>query len=395
MNWKKAPLALLLVVMLIFAVTPVMAVPKASGEKGAEVKEAAPVLETTAQSAILIDANSNKVLFEKEPDKELPMASVTKLMTLLLAVEAVENGQLKLTDKITASENAWGMGGSQIYLEPGEEFSAEEMLIAIAVGSANDASVAMAEQLGGSEQSFVDMMNQRAKDLGLKHTKFTNCTGLPAEGHYTSAADMAAIIKECIKHPLFMKISSIYEYDLRNGDFKLWNTNKLLKWYTGVDCGKTGWTNQAQYCLASSCEREGLRLVAVVLGTAEPRSHFRETIKLFNYGYAKYKALTMAEKGQVIKNLAVGKGVLDNVDAIVANRVSVIVPRNQDKGHTVQIEAPDKITAPVYKGQVLGQYIVYKDGQEVYSEPLVAASNIKKASLGLQLSKTLRQILKM
>lgn len=378
---------------LVLIVTPALASPAVT-KKAADKSEPAkkPALETTAESAVLMEAHSGRILYAKEPDKELPMASVTKLMTLLLATEAVETGKVKLSDKVTVSENAWGMGGSQIYLEPGEEMSMEEMLISVAVGSANDASVAVAEHISGSEEAFIDMMNERAKQLGLKHTHFVNPTGLPAEGHFTSARDMAIIMRECLKSTLFRKVSSIYEYDLRGGEFKLWNTNKLLKWYPGVDSGKTGWTNDAKYCLASSCERDGLRLITVVLGTPEVRSHFRESIKLYNYGYARYKAINMAKEGQTVRTIPVGKGVTDKIELVTAEKVSVVVPKGEDKGYEGKVEAPGQVSAPVAKGQRIGDYVVVKDGREVMRVPLVAKCEVKKASLITQMNRAFTKL---
>ncbi|HBV96889.1 MAG: D-Ala-D-Ala carboxypeptidase [Peptococcaceae bacterium BICA1-7] len=351
------------------------------------------LLETTAESAVLIAPDSGEVLFSKNPDQPLPMASVTKIMTLLLAVEAVEQGKARLEDKVVTSENAWGMGGSQIYLEPGEEFSFKEMLISVAVGSANDASVALAEQVEGSEEAFVQKMNERAKQLGCTATNFVNPTGLPAQGHHTSALDLARIMTECIKHPLFMQISGIYEYDLRGGDFKLWNTNKLLKWYNGVDAGKTGWTNEAKYCLASTCERDKLRLIAVVLGTPEPKSHFRESIKLFNYGFARYKSVYIEDSGKVVKVLPVEKGVQEKVGLLTSAKVSVIVKKGEEKGYQGRVETPERIAAPVKKGQKIGDYIVTRDNREVLRVPLVAENNIPKRSFVQQLNKTLRGVM--
>ncbi|HHW42932.1 MAG TPA: D-alanyl-D-alanine carboxypeptidase [Desulfotomaculum sp.] len=382
---KKILVPLFVLLMLLTRAMPAWPAPE--NEKGTPAG-----MDTTAESAVLMEAQSGQVLWSKNPDKELPMASVTKIMTLLLAVEAVEQGKVSLKDRVVASENAWEMGGSQIYLEPGEEFSFEEMLIAVAVGSANDASVAVAEHLMGSEEAFVEAMNQRAKKLGLQHTRFVNSTGLPARGHYTSARDMAAIMRECLKYPLFRRISSIYEYDLRGGKFKLWNTNKLLKWYEGVDAGKTGWTNEAKYCLASSAERDGLRLIAVVLGTPEPRSHFRESIKLYKYGFARYKVLNLMPAGATVKSLPVSKGVSNRVDAVTAGRVSVVVPKGEDKGFTTRVELPERVTAPVAKGQPLGYCVVLKNNQEVQRVPLVAGSEVKKASLVQQINKVFTRL---
>lgn len=391
MIWKKV-VALAIVLAVLF--TPggafTLAAPEAPEKEATRDKSAKTALETTAESAVIMEAHTGQVLFAKEQDKELPMASVTKIMTLLLAVEAVEKGKFKLTDRVVASENAWEMGGSQIYLEPGEEMSLEEILLAVAVGSANDASVALAEHIAGTEEVFVQAMNQRVKELGLKHTHFANCTGLPASGHYTSAYDMAVILKECLKYPLFKKLSSVYEYDLRGGKFKLWNTNKLLKWYPVVDAGKTGWTNEAKYCLASSGEKDGLRLIVVVLGTPEPKSHFRESIKLYKYGFARYKALIMAEKGAHVKSVKVSKGTVNQVEAITADRVAVVAPKGEERGFTTRLELPEQVTAPVAKGQRLGVYKVFKNGQEVQSVPLVAGHDVPKAALWQQIYKVFR-----
>ena len=360
-----------------------------------EQSTSASLLETTAESAILLDYHSGQVMFSKDPDKKLPMASVTKLMTMLLACEAEAKGQVKLTDVITASEHACSMGGSQIYLEPGEQLTFEEIMISIATGSANDSSVAVGEHLAGSEEAFVQMMNDRAKELGLNNTHFVNPTGLPAENHYTSATDMAVIMREALKYPLFRKISGIYEYDLRGGEFKLWNTNKLLKWYEGCDAGKTGWTNDSKYCLAASAERDNLRLISVVLGTPEPKSHFRETMKLFNYGFARYQAVVLAKEGQKINTVPVDKGMVDTIDVVAAEQVSVVVPRGGDKGIKGEVKMDSRLVAPVTKGQVVGTYTVIKDNQELMSVDVVAAADVAKASPFQLMGKVINRVFNM
>lgn len=384
---RKAVIIFLLMTMLACCtvVLPAFAASEKNGENKAE-------LETTAESAVLMDYLTGKVLYAKQPHKELPMASVTKLMTLLLTVEAIEEGKIKLSETIVASENAAGMGGSQIYLEPGEEMTVEDMLIAIAVGSANDACVAMAEKIAGSEEAFVEMMNKKAQQLGLKNTHFANPTGLPEDNHYTSAYDMAIILRENLKHPLFRKVSAIYEYDLRGGEFKLWNTNKLLKWYPGTDAGKTGWTTEAKYCLASAAKRDGLRLIAVVLGTPEPKSHFRETIKLFNYGFARYQLVNLADAGTRVKRLPVNKGTVDEVGVVTAEQAGVVVPKGKGSGIKGKVNLPGEVTAPVKKGQVLGSYVVLKDGKEVLQVPLVAEYAVPKASVFKQMYKVLNKV---
>ncbi|MCL6638748.1 MAG: D-alanyl-D-alanine carboxypeptidase [Firmicutes bacterium] len=346
-------------------------------------------LETTAASAILCESMTGKVLWEKDSHKRLPMASVTKLMTLLLAVEAVEKGNFRLEDRVVASENAWEMGGSQIYLEPGEEMSLWEMLLAVGLQSANDASVAVAEHIAGSEEAFVRAMNDKAKELGLTDTHFVNCHGLPAEDHYTSARDMAVILREGLQYPLFRKITAMKEYDLRGGAFKLWNTNKLLWWYDGADAGKTGWTEEAKYCLASSAERDGLRLICVVLGVAEPKGHFNESTKIYNYGFARYKAVNLAEKGEKVGELKVGKGQSASVDVITAGKVGVVVPRGEDKGFSTKLELPRQIDAPVRVGQEVGSYVVLKNDQEVLRAKLIAGESVPRATFFTQMKRVM------
>lgn len=386
---KMVRLIFVSMLLFIFLSSQAFAAPKPAKKTG-ENKD---LLETTAESAVLMAADSGEILYSKNPDKALPMASVTKLMTLLLAVEGVEHGKVKMEDRVSASENAWGMGGSQIYLEPGEEFSYKEMLIAVAVGSANDASVAIAEHLEGSEEAFVARMNERAIQIGCKSTNFANSTGLPAEGHHSSAIDLALILRECIKHPLFMKVSGIYEYDLRGGEFKLWSTNKLLKWYRGVDAGKTGWTNEAKYCLASTCERDKLRLISVVMATPEPKSHFRESIKLYNYGFARYKAVFLEDGGKLVKTVMVDRGEVDDVGLFTENKVVVTVRKGEEKGYVGRLEAPERVMAPVKRGQKLGDYVVTRNNSEVMRVPLIADKDIDRRSFVQQLNKTLRGII--
>lgn len=391
----KRRLVFVLALALIFSMTmgqAAWAVQEAAKEK-IPPKGAGPAgLETTAEAAVLLEPLTDKIVYEKEKDKQLPMASVTKLMTLLLATDAVEKGNFKLADNVVVSENAWEMGGSQIYLEIGEEMSLNDMLLAIGLQSANDACVAVAEHISGSEEAFVEAMNERVKSLGLKNTNFVNCHGLTEDNHYTSAYDLAQILKEGLKNPLFRKITAMKEYDLRGGAFKLWNTNKLLWWYDGADAGKTGWTEAAKYCLASSAERNGLRFVCVVLGTEQVKSHFSESMKIFDYGFARYKSVNFAEQGAGVGHLRVSKGQSDEVEVLTADRVGVMVPKGEEKGFEPKVELPDSINAPVQKGQEVGSYVVTKNGQEVLRVKLVAAEDIQKASLLQQMRKILDSV---
>jgi serine-type D-Ala-D-Ala carboxypeptidase (penicillin-binding protein 5/6) len=349
-------------------------------------------LETEAVSAILMDAESGKILYEKEPNKELAPASVTKLMTLLVAADAVESGRVKLTDKVTASENACKLGGSQIYLEPGETFSLEEMLISIAVGSANDSCVAVAEHISGTHEAFVAEMNKKAQDLGCKNTHFANSYGLPAEGHYTSAYDLALMGREALKYPLVRKLTSMKEYDLRDGKFKLWNTNKLLWWYQGADGFKTGWTNEAKYCLASTVERDGLRLIAVVMGVPQVRGHFAESMKIYNYGFAKYAHKTFAPAGQKQGVVQVRKGGESDVIAVTEKVLGVTVEKGKDKNIWAETKLNPDIEAPVKAGQKVGEIVLYRDNEILSTVNLVAEKAIGKAGVGQQMTRTLRGV---
>lgn len=384
-------LSLLVTVTMFLAILPVAGAEQHQVDTTSD-KE---LIKITARSAILLDYHSGQVMFSKNPDKNLPMASVTKLMTMLLACKAEAKGQVNLSDIIITSEHAAGMGGSQIYLEPGEELSFREMIIAIDTGSANDASVAVAEHLAGSAEAFIHMMNDQAKELGLENTNFVNTTGLPADNHYSSAADLAEILRQVLKYPLFRKVSSIYEYDLRDGEFKLWNTNKLLKWYPGCDAGKTGWTNEAKYCLAASAERDNLRLIAVVLSTSEPKSHFKEVIKLFNYGFARYQAVMLAKEAQKIKSVPVEKGTIGNTTVVASEKIAVVVPRGEDKGITGKVKLPTILKAPVKKGQVVGTYQVMQHGKVLTQVDLVATADIPKASPFQLMGRVLHEIFSM
>ncbi|MFA6808534.1 MAG: D-alanyl-D-alanine carboxypeptidase family protein [Eubacteriales bacterium] len=336
-------------------------------------------INTSAESAILMEASTGKILFSKEANKELPPASVTKLMTLLIATEAVENGRVKLTDIVTASENASSLGGSQIYLEPGEKLSLEEMLISIAAGSANDACVAVAELISGTHEEFVDEMNLKAKELELKNTHFVNSYGLPAEGHYTSAYDLAIIGKEALKHPLITKLTSIQEYDLRGGDFKLWNTNKLLWWYEGTDGFKTGWTQEAKYCLASTVERDGLRLICVVMGVPEVRGHFVESMKMLNYGFAKYSYKEFSPAGSKQGEVPVQKGMDLKVETVAEKPIAICMEKGKEKQYWIEINLDGNVKAPVIKGQKLGEAIVYSNKEEQTRINLVSNKEVPKA----------------
>mgnify|MGYP000594880896 CR=1 FL=1 len=337
-------------------------------------------LETIAQSAVLMDGNGT-VLFEKDSHKRLPPASVTKSMTLLLAVEAVEQGRVSLTDRVSITENAWHQGGSQIWLEPGEQMTLHELMIAMAVVSANDAAVAVMEHIYGSQAAAVEAMNQRSTALGLKDTHFANVNGLPTPDHYMSAFDTALIAKEAVKHPFYMELCSIKEYWLRDGKNWLVNTNKLLWWYKGADGLKTGWTQEAQYCFAGTAKRDGLRLISVVFATPDPRSHLRESMKLLDWGFANFSAMPIINSGTVVERVKVSKGMEKELQLVASEDLTLLLSKGENKNLQKQVVADSTITAPIAQGQKCGELLVLRDGKEIGKVDLVAEKNIEKASL--------------
>lgn len=348
-------------------------------------------LDLESKSAVLIEATTGQVIYEKNAHEKRPPASVTKLMTLLVAIEAIKEGRGNYEDVVVASENAWRMGGSQIWLEPGEEMTLKELLIAIAVGSANDACVAVAEHLYGTHEAFVEKMNEKAKELGLKNTNFVNAYGLPAENHYTSAYDTAIIGREALKHKEILQLTSIKHYRLREDTSKytqLDNTNKLLWWYKGVDGFKTGWTGEdSGFCLASTAERDGLRLIAVVLGAPQRNGNFRDSMILFNHGFATIMFKEFLKEGQEVGQVKVGKGEKDFVTAVTVERIGVVLPKGKDEGVTSKVELLPMVTAPVKEGQVIGKVTVYKENEPLKEFDLLAKESVERGSIWRQFKK--------
>lgn len=350
----------------------------------------ADTVDVKGEAYVLMDADSGKVLLAKNESKRLPPASMTKLMTLILAAQDLNEGKASLQDKVVASENAWKMGGSQIYLEPGEEMTMEEMLIAIAVGSANDACVAVAEHLEGSHEAFVERMNRTAKNLGLKNTHFVNAYGLPAENHYSSAYDMAVMARHALQYPKILEYSSIKEYHLRQGEFELFNTNKLLWWYQGADGFKTGWTNEAKYCLTSTAKRDGLRLIAVTFASPETRGHFRDCMQLFNFGFARYAYKTFFTRDSVVGVVKVGKGIQDSVEAVAEEDAGSICLKGEEKSLTYKKYLPAYLDAPINEGQKIGEISVYQGDILQKKVNLVAAHQVGRGGIFKEIVKMLQ-----
>ena len=341
-------------------------------------------VDITAPSAILMEKSTGEVLFEQDSHAVYEPASVTKVMTLLLVMEAIDAGQLSWDDIITASPYACSMGGSQIWLKEGEQLTVREMVKAVAVASANDCAVALAEAVAGSESVFVQRMNERAKELGMESTVFCNCTGLPAEGHVSSAYDIALMSRELIlNHPQLREFTTIWMDTLREGQFQLTNTNRLIYSYPGATGLKTGSTDSALYCLSATAERDGMELIAVVMHAATSSDRFDSAAALLNYGFANY-ALTQVYPDQVLPPIAVLLGEQDTVQPELARDCTILTQQSQSASITTQIHLPQEVSAPVEEGQKLGEMVVYLDGKEHETVDLVASSSVARlTTLGI------------
>lgn len=365
-------------------------------DAGTEVSSDETLLAENSKSAILIDADTGTVIFEKKSHEKLPPASITKIMTMLLTMEAIDKGKLKLSDKVTASEYASSMGGSQIFLEPGEQMTVEELLKGVAMASGNDASVALAEKIGGTEKNFVKMMNDRAKELGLQDTHFENCNGLPVDNHYSSAHDIAMISRELLKYEGITKYTGSYQDYLRQDTqkpFWLVNTNKLVRFYSGADGLKTGYTSEAKFCLAATAKRDGLRLIAVVLGEPNTKTRNSEVSSMFDYAFSQYAIQPIYKQGEVIGKVKVQKGEAANIELAASRLMSVLVKKGSEPGSISQkLEIPEKIKAPIKEGQVIGKLVVYQDGKPITEFELKAASSIDKAGWWTLFKRTTSQL---
>ncbi|MEB1808750.1 MAG: D-alanyl-D-alanine carboxypeptidase [Bacillaceae bacterium] len=337
-----------------------------------------------ASSAILIERDTGEILFEKNSDKELPPASMTKIMTMLLIMEALDKGKIKYEDKVRTSERAASMGGSQIFLEPGEEMTVTDMLKAIAVASGNDASVAMAEHIAGSEEEFVRMMNEKAKELGLQNTNFNNSNGLPSPDHYTTAKDLAMMSKELLKYEDITNFTGIYEDYLRqNTDKQFWlvNTNKLVKFYPGVDGLKTGYTSEAKYCLTATAEKNGMRVISVIMGAPSPKERNRQVTEMLDYAFSQYMTHKLYDRDHEMAQVKVSKGAINKVGAVTAEPVSLLTKKGETvEDMTEKVTIVEDLKAPIKKGDKLGTLIIENQGQVVSETDLVAVEDVPSAS---------------
>ena len=338
----------------------------------------------SSKSAILIEASTGEVLYEKNANEKLKPASMTKMMTLLLTFEAIERGDLKLTDEVIVSINASGMGGSQILLETGEKMTVDNLIKGVAIASGNDAAVALAEKIGGTEDYFVELMNKRATELGLKNTHFQNAHGIDAENHYSTAYDMSVIARELLKHEKITDYTKIYEMYLReNTNRKVWlvNTNKLVRFYDYIDGLKTGYTRGAGYCITLTGMKNGMRLIAVTMDEPSIESRNRETLGLIDYGFAQYELETLLSKESIIATKTIAKSIQRKVDVIPLEDIKVLNKKMQNKKTVTYKIDINNIEAPVNKGNVVGSITLIENDKETRTIPLTVKESIKKANI--------------
>ncbi len=331
----------------------------------------------SAKSYILMEEKTGQILLEGNKDEKMELASVTKIMTLLLVMEDIESGKYSLETKVTASSNAESMGGSQIYLKAGEQMSVNELIKAVSISSANDACVALGEFSAGSIESFVSKMNQRAKELGMNNTNFVNCTGLPAENHYSTAYDIALMSKELLKHKKVFEYTKIWMDTLRDGKFGLANTNKLIKQYNGATGLKTGFTDGAKFCLSATATRDNLSLIAVVLGCQTSNERFSDASTLLDYGFSNYNFYI---SNDILKkyDIIVKKGKESICQGIPENTEGILVKKGQENKIKVQINVKESIKAPVYKDEIVGEIIYMLDKKELHKAYIKAASDVSE-----------------
>ncbi|HWQ78771.1 MAG TPA: D-alanyl-D-alanine carboxypeptidase family protein [Anaerovoracaceae bacterium] len=341
-----------------------------------------------AKSAVLIDAGSGTVLFEKNSHDRLPPASVTKVMTMLLIMEAVDRGQMSLEDEVTISEKAASMGGSQMYMEPGEQHKLETLMMGISIASANDACVAAAEYHSGSTDIFVENMNKRAAELGMVDTHFVNTNGLPVADHYTSAYDIALMSKELVKHEKIRDWFSVWMTNITVGlpnkkqtELGLTNTNRLIRTYPGANGIKTGFTQEAGYCLSASATKGDLTLISVIMGSPTSTVRFAEASRLLDYGFANYDSVKLAEKGEPMGMVVIEKGTPNLVNAVAPENISVLVKKGDKDTIRGELAYKNTISAPVARGDQIGELVIYQKDAEIARYPIVAEADVQKASL--------------
>lgn len=349
-----------------------------------------------AKSGILVEASTGEILYEKNKDEIVSIASLTKMVAQIIILENIESGNLKWDEMVTTSSNAAGMGGTQIWLTAGEKMSVEDLFKGLTMASANDATVALAERIAGTEAAFVKLMNDKVKELGLKNTTFKNCTGLDEEGHQSTAYDLSVIARELLSHEEILRFSSVYEdYIRKDTPNKFWvvNTNKLVRFYSGADGLKTGFTDDAGYTMAVTAKRDDMRLIAIVLGESVSKVRNEETTELLDYGFNTYKIDLVKPKGSVVDKVKIDKGSQEEIEIITKNDVSILNKKtdaslNYDTKITV-----NNINLPIEKGDVVGKIEVLYNDKVIKTDDLIAGSSVKKINYFKYLYNNLKDII--
>lgn len=350
---------------------------------GTKIAYASNELDITSKSAILLEVDSNEVLYSKNEREHLPVASMVKMMTILISLEELQEGNVTLDTMITTTENASSMGGSQVFLDPYVEYSFDDLLKSVIMASANDASVALAEYFNGNENAFTNRMNKRAKELGMNDTHYANCTGLPAPEQYSSAKDTAIVLKEILKHDIYHKYSTVWMDELTHPSGRkteLVNTNRLIRYYQGCDGGKTGSTNEAGCCLGASAVRNDMRLISVVVGAENSKTRFNESAVLFNYGFNNFESQKLVDSSVEIANIPVSKGKVGSTSVFANEDFSAVVKKGDKSGYEVNVQTENNIGAPAKSGDIVGMATVTKDGNIVKQIPIIVKDDIKHLS---------------
>lgn len=352
-----------------------------AGTAWAEPMEEEPPFTLQSPSAILMEASTGRVIFEKNADDRRPVASVNKVMTILLTLEGIDSGRIQEKDSVSVSAHAASMGGSQAFLDVGASYPVRELLKTVIVASANDSAVALAEYMDGTEEAFVKRMNQRAAELGLENTHYANCTGLPAQGHFTTARDVARLSAQLDKHPLYYEFSKIWMDEIRHPGGRvtgLTNTNRLIRFYPGCDGYKTGSTNEAKYCLSATAKKNDMRLIAVVLGTPAGQTRFDEARAMLEYGFSSYQMFCPVKEGQKIgADIPVRLGGRDSVSVVSGGTSQMLLRKGEQESISLEAVLKEQIKAPVHKGDVLGEIRVKKGSQVVQTLPAVAGESVE------------------
>lgn len=370
---------LAVLVVLLFAVSAAamaVFVPKASAY--------AEEFSAEGKSAYLVDAATGTALYAKNENERLPIASMVKIMTALLVLEAAGRGEISLDEEVYVSENAASMGGSQIFLDAGSKHKASDLLKSVIVASANDSCVALAERVSGSVEGFVNDMNARAAEFGMSNTNFVNCTGLPAAEGFSTAKDVSVMFREVIKHPTYFEYAGVWTEDYVHPSGRttnMTNTNKLVRFYNGCDGGKTGFTSEAKFCLSATAQRDGMRTVAVVIGADSSKGRFNAVSEMFNYAFGNFKTTTLASAGEALGEVKVSGGKVRNVPFTVAEDVASLSRRTDKTEVELRYELPEKVKAPIRQGDVVGKGYVVRGGEVEREFDLVAAEDVKRANL--------------